>query len=80
MDYTEVDRVLDKSLSTDPVSGETVTHYLVKWCSLPYEDSTWELANDVDNSKIEAFERFREPPTEEEREVGLKGPLPYMKK
>lgn len=34
-------------------------YYLVKWCSLPYEDSTWELKDDVDQSKIEEFEQLR---------------------
>jgi hypothetical protein len=24
-------------------NGEMITHYLVKWKSLNYEDSTWEL-------------------------------------
>uniref|UniRef100_A0A3B1JQ50 Chromodomain helicase DNA binding protein 7 n=1 Tax=Astyanax mexicanus TaxID=7994 RepID=A0A3B1JQ50_ASTMX len=63
-DYVEVDRVLDVSESTDE-NGETVTLYLVKWCSLPYEDSTWELKADIDQSKIEDFERVmaREPET-----------------
>lgn len=37
--------------------------YLAKWCSLPYEDSTWELKADIDAGKIEEFERVmnREP-------------------
>uniref|UniRef100_A0A3B4YFJ8 DNA helicase n=1 Tax=Seriola lalandi dorsalis TaxID=1841481 RepID=A0A3B4YFJ8_SERLL len=56
-DYVEVDRVLDISESTDE-NGETVTLYLVKWCSLPYEDSTWELKADIEQSKIEEFERI----------------------
>uniref|UniRef100_A0A667YPZ3 Chromodomain helicase DNA binding protein 7 n=1 Tax=Myripristis murdjan TaxID=586833 RepID=A0A667YPZ3_9TELE len=56
-DYVEVDRVLDVSESTDE-NGETVTLYLVKWCSLPYEDSTWELKADIDQSKIEEYERI----------------------
>uniref|UniRef100_A0A3B4G4X6 Chromodomain helicase DNA binding protein 7 n=1 Tax=Pundamilia nyererei TaxID=303518 RepID=A0A3B4G4X6_9CICH len=56
-DYVEVDRVLDVSESTDE-NGETVTLYLVKWCSLPYEDSTWELKADIDQSKIDEFERI----------------------
>uniref|UniRef100_A0A7N8XU94 Chromodomain helicase DNA binding protein 7 n=1 Tax=Mastacembelus armatus TaxID=205130 RepID=A0A7N8XU94_9TELE len=56
-DYVEVDRVLDISESTDE-NGETVTLYLVKWCSLPYEDSTWELKADIDQSKIEEYERI----------------------
>uniref|UniRef100_A0A4W4F105 DNA helicase n=1 Tax=Electrophorus electricus TaxID=8005 RepID=A0A4W4F105_ELEEL len=54
-DYVEVDRVLDVSESTDE-NGESVTLYLVKWCSLPYEDSTWELKADIDQGKIEEFE------------------------
>ena len=43
-----------------------MTHYLVKWCSLPYEDSTWELRQDIDQAKIEEFEKLmsREPETE----------------
>uniref|UniRef100_A0A8C2TR73 Chromodomain helicase DNA binding protein 9 n=1 Tax=Coturnix japonica TaxID=93934 RepID=A0A8C2TR73_COTJA len=47
-DYVEVDRVL-----------EPVVYYLVKWCSLPYEDSTWELKEDVDQAKIEEFEQLQ---------------------
>ncbi|TNM98269.1 hypothetical protein fugu_014515 [Takifugu bimaculatus] len=56
-DYVEVDRVLDISESTDE-NGEMVTLYLVKWCSLPYEDSTWELKADIDQSKIEEYEHI----------------------
>ncbi|XP_056276193.1 chromodomain-helicase-DNA-binding protein 7 isoform X2 [Pseudoliparis swirei] len=56
-DYVEVDRVLDISESPDE-NGETVTLYLVKWCSLPYEDSTWELKADINLSKIEEYERI----------------------
>ncbi|XP_060056944.1 chromodomain-helicase-DNA-binding protein 7 isoform X3 [Erinaceus europaeus] len=56
---------MDFAHSTDD-RGEPVTHYLVKWCSLPYEDSTWELRQDIDQAKIEEFERLmsREPETE----------------
>uniref|UniRef100_A0A7M4FKZ4 Chromodomain helicase DNA binding protein 7 n=1 Tax=Crocodylus porosus TaxID=8502 RepID=A0A7M4FKZ4_CROPO len=56
-DYVEVDRIMDISHSTDD-NGEPVTHYLVKWCSLPYEDSTWELKQDIDQAKIEEFEKL----------------------
>uniref|UniRef100_A0A8D2ZG83 Chromodomain helicase DNA binding protein 7 n=1 Tax=Scophthalmus maximus TaxID=52904 RepID=A0A8D2ZG83_SCOMX len=56
-DYVEVDRVLDISESPDE-NGETVTLYLVKWCSLAYEDSTWELKADIDQSKIDEYERI----------------------
>uniref|UniRef100_A0A8C0RLI7 Chromodomain-helicase-DNA-binding protein 7 n=1 Tax=Canis lupus familiaris TaxID=9615 RepID=A0A8C0RLI7_CANLF len=64
-DYVEVDRIMDFARSTDE-RGEPVTHYLVKWCSLPYEDSTWELRQDIDQAKIEEFEKLmsREPETE----------------
>ncbi|KAH0617682.1 hypothetical protein JD844_016167 [Phrynosoma platyrhinos] len=64
-DYVEVDRIMDISYSKDD-NGEPVTHYLVKWCSLPYEDSTWELKQDIDQAKIEEFEKLmaREPETE----------------
>ncbi|KAG8455526.1 hypothetical protein GDO86_001643 [Hymenochirus boettgeri] len=57
-DYVEVDRILDESHSTDKDNGEPVVYYLVKWCSLPYEDSTWELKEDVDDRKIEEFKRI----------------------
>ncbi|KAF3858602.1 hypothetical protein F7725_011803 [Dissostichus mawsoni] len=50
-DYTEVDRILDVSHSVDKDNGEPVIYYLVKWCSLPYEDATWELKEDVDEVK-----------------------------
>uniref|UniRef100_A0A8C8MKQ2 DNA helicase n=1 Tax=Oncorhynchus tshawytscha TaxID=74940 RepID=A0A8C8MKQ2_ONCTS len=72
-DYVEVDRVLDVSESTDE-NGEPVKLYLVKWCSLPYEDITWELKADIDQAKIDEFEavaarqpktkRVERPPTE----------------
>ena len=41
---------------------QEVTHYLVKWCSLPYEESTWELEEDVDPGKIREFESLQIPP------------------
>lgn len=37
---------------------QLVTLYLVKWCSLPYEESTWELKADIDQSKIEEYEHI----------------------
>uniref|UniRef100_A0A286XKJ3 Chromodomain helicase DNA binding protein 9 n=1 Tax=Cavia porcellus TaxID=10141 RepID=A0A286XKJ3_CAVPO len=58
-DYTEVDRVLEVSFCEDKDTGEPVIYYLVKWCSLPYEDSTWELKEDVDLAKIEEFEQLQ---------------------
>lgn len=41
---------------------QEVTHYLVKWCSLPYEESTWELQEDVDPVKIKEFEDLKKIP------------------
>ncbi|XP_054029684.1 chromodomain-helicase-DNA-binding protein 6 isoform X2 [Dryobates pubescens] len=61
-DYVEVDRILEVAHTKDPDTGEEVTHYLVKWCSLPYEESTWELEEDVDPGKIKEFEALQVPP------------------
>ncbi|KAG7326696.1 hypothetical protein KOW79_010097 [Hemibagrus wyckioides] len=65
-DYVEVDRVLEIAITTDTETGEgsiiEVTHYLVKWCSLPYEESTWELQEDVDPVKIREFEELKKIP------------------
>uniref|UniRef100_A0A4W3JV47 Chromodomain helicase DNA binding protein 9 n=1 Tax=Callorhinchus milii TaxID=7868 RepID=A0A4W3JV47_CALMI len=59
-DYVEIDRILEYSCCEDKDTCEPVVYYLVKWCSLPYEDSTWELKEDVDQSKIEEFERLQQ--------------------
>jgi len=40
----------------------TVYHFLVKWQALPYEESTWELEDDLDPGKVKQFWRFREVP------------------
>lgn len=37
-------------------------HFLVKWRSLSYEESTWELEDDLDPEKIKHFMRFKDPP------------------
>ncbi|XP_069740637.1 chromodomain-helicase-DNA-binding protein 6 isoform X3 [Narcine bancroftii] len=55
-DYIEVDRILDVAHTIDSETSEPVTHYLVKWCSLPYEESTWELVEDIDPAKIQEYE------------------------
>jgi len=68
-DYVEVDRVIDMKTSTDAAAGEETTLYLVKWRSLQYDECTWELAQDIDTEKIEAFLRVKDLPPENERKV-----------
>ncbi|XP_032220278.1 chromodomain-helicase-DNA-binding protein 8 isoform X2 [Nematostella vectensis] len=73
-DYVEVDRVLDMSTGMDHNTGEPITHFLVKWRSLPYEESTWEVKADVEESKIQQFYKLREPPPLPQRQFR---PRPY---
>uniref|UniRef100_A0A8C1E9U3 Chromodomain helicase DNA binding protein 8 n=1 Tax=Cyprinus carpio carpio TaxID=630221 RepID=A0A8C1E9U3_CYPCA len=42
--------------------GSPVVYYLVKWGSLPYEDATWELKEDVDEAKVEEFRKIESRP------------------
>lgn len=64
-DYIEVERILDMSDTVDPGNESSVKHYLVKWKSLQYEDSTWELEEDIDVDKIKQFKDFHELPPKE---------------
>lgn len=41
-----------------------MTHYLVKWCSLSYEEATWELQEDLDPEKIREFEEVQKLPAD----------------
>uniref|UniRef100_A0A8C1AB74 Chromodomain helicase DNA binding protein 8 n=1 Tax=Cyprinus carpio carpio TaxID=630221 RepID=A0A8C1AB74_CYPCA len=68
-DYVEVDRILDESHSVDKDNGEPVVYYLVKWGSLPYEDATWELKEDVDEAKVEEFRKIESRPARLKRTV-----------
>lgn len=71
-DYIEVDRVLDVSEQLEEPNAEKPTkYYLVKWRSLQYEDSTWELEQDVDPAKIEVFERIRYTPPKDQWKVNI---------
>ena len=45
---------------------QIATHYLVKWRSLPYEDATWELEEDVDPEKIRQFNQMQMVPPADE--------------
>ena len=59
-DYTTVDRILDVFDMADPAKpGEFLRYYLIKWKTLPYEESSWELSSDVKNQKkIDRFYSF----------------------
>ncbi|GCB69531.1 hypothetical protein scyTo_0012440, partial [Scyliorhinus torazame] len=82
-DYIEVDRILDVAHTIDAETSEPVTHYLVKWCSLPYEESTWELVEDIDPAKIQEYEglqimpevtNLERPPAETWKKLELSRP------
>lgn len=64
-DYVEVERILDMSENQDPASDTVVKYYLVKWKSLQYEDSTWELEENIDVDKIKQYKIFSEIPPKE---------------
>lgn len=36
----------------------------MKWCSLPYEEATWELQEDLDPEKIKEFEEVQKLPVD----------------
>jgi chromodomain-helicase-DNA-binding protein 7 len=59
-DYVEVDRILDVYDMDDPAKpGSKLKYFLVKWKTLPYEESSWELEKDLKNTKkIEDFYKF----------------------
>lgn len=65
-DYIEVDRILDVSEVIDPFTGKTNKNYLVKWKSLPYEESTWELEDDIDTQKVASYFKFNKPPPKDQ--------------
>jgi ''chromo'' (CHRromatin Organisation MOdifier) domain. len=54
---------------TDPNTGKTIKHYLVKWRSMQYEDSTWELEEDVDPVKIQQYGNNNKRPPKEKWKV-----------
>lgn len=64
-DYVEVERVLAMTENLDPDTNTYVKHYLVKWKSLQYEDSTWELEVDIDVDKMRQYKIFSETPPKE---------------
>ena len=71
IEYTQVDRIL--ASGQVEIDGDGVkTMYLVKWCSLPYTDSTWEFAEDFkDDKKIDDYKKFHIMPS-----TPIPAPLP----
>ena len=68
--YLKVDRIIDEG----ELDGEI--NYLVKWCGLPYDQSTWEsykVLEEVDPDKIEEYHTNRELTTKRQASYALKG-------
>ena len=58
-DYVIIDRILDMNILDDPQKpGEKQIYYLIKWKSLPYDEASWELEQDVKNQK--KIDRYHE--------------------
>lgn len=56
--------VVESDEKDNETAAKVVTHYLVKWRGLPYEECTWELESDIDPVKIAEFHVRRNPPTD----------------
>ncbi|KAK4526530.1 hypothetical protein GAYE_SCF25G4446 [Galdieria yellowstonensis] len=57
--WTTVDRIL-----AEHVADDGVKEFLVKWCALPYSESTWETEDDIrDSSKIQEFYQRNKKPS-----------------
>ena len=56
-----------------------MTHYLVKWRSLPYEEATWELEEDTDPEAIRKFNKLQMIPPEDELEFKPRPPPALFK-
>ncbi|KAA8593597.1 hypothetical protein FQN60_009713 [Etheostoma spectabile] len=60
--HQKIKRFRTKQAQMKHLFTEEVTHYLVKWCSLSYEEATWELQEDLDPEKIKEFEGIQKLP------------------
>ena len=61
-DYIQVDRILDTERVRE-TNGTLSAYCLVKWCSLAYEDVTWELKQNIpDEDKFRQYEVINKPP------------------
>jgi SNF2 family DNA or RNA helicase len=56
-----------------------VTHYLVKWRSLPYEEATWELEEDTDPETIRKFNKLQMVPPDDELQFKPRPPPSLFK-
>jgi len=68
-EYAVAERILDEQDVPDPASGEDSTRkqYFVKWQGLPYSESTWENAEDIqEDDLIQQFHRFNTVPSKAE--------------
>ncbi|KAK4530119.1 hypothetical protein CCYA_CCYA03G0976 [Cyanidiococcus yangmingshanensis] len=62
-DFVTVDRII-----AEHVSADGTRQFLVKWCSLGYDECTWEYEQEVqDDLKIQEFYERNKVPTESER-------------
>ncbi len=50
---------------------QKVVYYLVKWRSLQFEDSSWELPSDVDPERIREWETLQRPPNPDDCKLVL---------
>ena len=72
----QIDRIIDDG----ELDGEL--HYLVKWCSQAYDQSTWETLNTIemlDPEKIDDFEYYRVPTAERRASYAVKSRKPIGK-
>lgn len=56
-----------------------MTHYLVKWRSLPYEEATWELEEDTDPEAIRKFNKLQMVPPDDELQFKPRPPPSLFK-
>ncbi|KAI0220864.1 hypothetical protein L0F63_004948 [Massospora cicadina] len=64
--HLEIDRLLDEGELEDPAAPDGYYVYvLVKWCGLPYEASTWErieFVQELSKERFDEFTKLQEPP------------------
>ena len=68
--YQKVDRIIDEG----ELYGDI--NYLVKWCGLPYDQSTWEsskIIKEIDPDKIQEFNTNRELTAKRKASYALQG-------